>query len=43
MVVESDGEVVTKNLVIDLDNESVLVLTKTLTTIVVSTANMRTL
>ena len=43
MVIESDGEVVTKNLVIDLDNESVLVLTKSPRTIVVSTANMKTL
>lgn len=43
MGVESGEEVVTKNLVIDLDNESVSVLTKSPTTTVVSTASMRTL
>lgn len=43
MGVESGEEVVTKNLVIDLDNESVSVLTKSPRTIVVSTASMRAL
>ena len=43
MGVESGKEVVTKNLVIYLGNESVLVLTKTPRTIVVSTANMKAL
>ena len=43
MGVESDEEVVTKNLVNDLGNESILVLTKSTRTIVVSTANLKAL